>query len=432
MKHLLFIFLLFAFTTHAQVVNEYMDLQIHPTISEPYGFFGKGLKFFDEAHPPRLRYKHMFKNVNYANYWKANKGARIFVVGLIGREGPKRAAKARKMILRQIDYIDKFVADNSADFAIAHSPQEVRTLVHTSTKTIIVYSIEGGRNLIHSQDDANFWAAKGVAFITLVHLKDYEVGSSAVMPGFAEHLLNLKGVFRKEKKRGLSDIGRQTILWMANAGIMTDVTHMNDKTRTDAITFMNSKGLPVLSTHDGFKPLQNQPRGIPPQDILSIYKGKGLVSLPISMGMYKPTPEYKAKLDSLPCYCEKSIDSYKFSYNVLNKYIADNIPTIFGDSSKTYKGLNLQELTDISVGFQTDFNGWTSHHRPRYGRKGCYKLNPDSTYNPIDIKGLVHPGMLYDNWQLLQKEGVDLDPIKRASEKFLLMWQQYLDNRGKY
>ena len=81
MKRILFLFLLLAFGANAQVVNEYMDLQIHPTISVPYGFFSKGLVFFDSAHPPKLRYKHMFTNVNYANYWKANKGTRIFVVG---------------------------------------------------------------------------------------------------------------------------------------------------------------------------------------------------------------------------------------------------------------------------------------------------------------------------------------------------------------
>lgn len=432
MKNLVLLLLLFTITARAQEVHEYMDLQIHPTINFPYGFFGKGLTFFDEAHPPKLRYKHMFTNVNYANYWKANKGTRIFTVGLIGREGPKRPAKAKKMILAQIDYIDKFVANNSADFAIAHSPQEVRTLVHTTNKTIIVYSIEGGRNLIHSQADADFWASKGVAFITLVHLKDYEVGSSAIMPGFAKHLLNLKGVFRKENKRGLTDVGRQTILWMANAGIMTDITHMNDKTRTDAIAFMNSKGLPVLSTHDGIKPLINQPRGIPLPDFINIYKGGGLVSLPISTSTYKPLPLYKAKIDSMPCYCEGSVDSYKLLYQSANNYLHKNVAAIFGDSTKKYSGLTPQELTNISVGFQTDFNGWTSHHRPRYGKKGCYKINPDSSYNPIDIKGLAHPGMIADNWNLLQKEGVDLEPIKRASEKFLLMWQQFLDNRGKY
>jgi hypothetical protein len=134
----------------------------------------------------------------------------------------------------------------------------------------------------------------------------------------------------------------------------------------------------------------------------------------------------------LPCYCEGSVDSYKLLYQSANDYLHKNIRVIFSDSTKTYDALTPRELTDIAVGFQTDFNGWTSHHRPRYGKKGCYKINPDSTYNPIDIKGLAHPGMMADNWNLLQKEGVDLEPIKRASEKFLLMWQQFLDNRGKY
>lgn len=432
MRYLLSLFLFICLTGQAQVVHDYIDLQVHPTMHVPYSFFGKGLQFFDEARPPKLRYKHMFTNVNYANYWKDNKGARIFVVGLLNRENMASPKRARNMILKQIAYVDTFVARNSGHFVVAHNPQEVRTLVHTTNKTIIVYSIEGGRKLINSQDDAHFWAAKGVAFITLVHLKDYEVGGSAIAPGLATHLLNLKGVFKKESKRGLTDIGRQTILWMANAGIMTDITHMCDQTRKDALDFMLLKGIPPLSTHDGFKPILNNPRGIDGEDLVKIYRGKGLLSLPITMVPYKPDAQYKAMIDSLPCYCKGSVDGYKFGYTVVKNYIESNVGRIFNDSTKTLQSLTAKQLTDISIGFQTDFNGWTSHHRPRYGKKGCYKINPDSTYEAADLQGLAHPGLLASNWNILQKEGVDLEPIKRSSEKFLLMWQYFIDNKGKF
>ena len=129
----------------AQEVHEYLDLQIHPCIHIPYTFYGEGLTFFDENDPPELSYKHLTTNVNYANYLRKNKGARILVVGALTEENIASAKAAKKMILKQMDFIDKFAEENSEDFVVARSPKEVRELVHNTDKTIFVHSIEGGK-----------------------------------------------------------------------------------------------------------------------------------------------------------------------------------------------------------------------------------------------------------------------------------------------
>ena len=184
----------------------YMDLQIHPTMHVPYSFFGKGLEFFDEKKPPKLKYKHQFKNANYANYFKANEGIRIFVTGALTNEGIKSKKKARKMIVEQIDYINQFVENDSTDFAVARTPDEVRYLVDSTTKTIIIHSIEGAKKVINSEADAKFYADLGVSFVTLMHLTDYAYGGAAIRPGFMTKLLNFKGWLKKKKKRGFSPI----------------------------------------------------------------------------------------------------------------------------------------------------------------------------------------------------------------------------------
>ena len=174
MKFRWFLGMLFLFlysTGYSQEIREWMDLQIHPTIHDPYPFFGKGLQFFEENKPPRQNYKHRFRKVNYANYWKQNPGIRIFVVGALNKEGIRSPQKAKAGILRQFAYIRSFVEQHPDDFVIATSPDSVRYYVHQTRKTIILFSIEGGAQLIHSQEDANFWAKQGVAFITLIHLK---------------------------------------------------------------------------------------------------------------------------------------------------------------------------------------------------------------------------------------------------------------------
>lgn len=410
-----------------------MDLQLHPAMHVPYSFFGKGLTYFDEQKPPKLTYKHFLKNTCYANYFSHNKGLRIMVVGALTREKMWSRKRARKMLVKQFDYYRAFAAEHSNDFAIAKNPQEVRDLVHNTDKTIIVFSIEGGRNLVDSPEDANFWAEQGVAFITLVHLVDSKYGASAIRPGLGTALINLKGGFRREKNRRLTEKGKQAILFLANAGIMTDLTHMSDLTRKDALTFMEENNIPPLVTHDMFKPIQNQPRGVEEEDVLRIYKNGGLMSLPLSgesLMAFKPSEKYKAKIDSLTTYCNGSIDTYIFSYLALKTFIENNIGVIYGDSSRNITNMNEQDLVNLSIGFQTDYNGWLNHHRPRYGKDGCYEIVPGVAYENIELQGMPHPGLMDSHWKLMVKEGVDIEPVKRASEKFLQLWQQFLDRRN--
>ncbi len=409
----------FVFPLAAQPIHEYIDLQLHPCIHIPYTFYDEGLTYFDEGHPPELSWKHLITNVNYANYLRKNKGARILVVGALTEENIASAKRARKVILKQVDRVNEFAAANPDDFVVARTPAEVRQLVHTTDKTIFVHSIEGGKRLINSQEDAQFWADQGVAFITLIHLVDSDLGGAAIKPGFIPSLLNFHGLFYKRAKRGLTVKGKQAILWLANAGVMTDLTHMSDASRNDALDLMEERKIPPLVTHDLFKPIHNQPRGITEENLLRIYAANGMMSLPVSGEScmpYHSRADYQNKLDSLERYCNGSIDSYKFVY----------------ESVKSFLEIKLPDAYDLAIGFQSDFNGGLNHHRPRYGEDGCRPAHPDSTYEAIELQGLAHPGLLESHWRLLEKEGVDLAPIRRSSEKFLRMWEYVLEKKGSF
>ncbi len=415
-----------------QEVREYMDLQLHPTMHVPYFFFKNGLQYFPPGKEPRLTFKHQFKNVIYGNYLEGNAGARIWVTGALTREGMWSKAKARRVILKQLDQINQFAADHADRFAVARSPADVRNLLRTTDKTIIIHSIEGAKKLIHSQADADFWAEQGIAFITLIHLVDSDLGSSAIKPGFFFRLINLKGALRSKKKRGgLSEKGKKAIGWLANAGIMTDITHMSDSARADALDYMEAHQLPPIATHDVFRPIQNHPRGITPQQIIRIYRNGGFISLPVSgysLAPYRPAEPYRSQLDSLEknnCYCDRSIDTYKFTYLAVKHLLESEAATITADTTRPFATWSDSEKVKLAIGFQSDFNGWLNHSRPRYGRKGCYPIAPDSSYAAIETQGMPHPGLLPSQWTLLEQEGVDLQPIRRSAERFLQLWEQY-------
>jgi microsomal dipeptidase-like Zn-dependent dipeptidase len=184
------------------------------------------------------------------------------------------------------------------------------------------------------------------------------------------------------------------IQWLANAGIMTDISHMSDSARADALDLMEEKGIPPLSTHDAFKPIQNMQRAISEADVIRIYQGHGFMSLPlsgISLKPYRPEPKYKALLDSQPDYCDGSVDTYRFTYEAVHAFLEENVGHIFNDSTKTMDNLSENEKIDLSIGFQSDFNGWVNHSRPRYGKKGCFEAEPGTVYEPIELQGLAHP-----------------------------------------
>ncbi len=410
-------------------LHEFLDLQMHPCMHMTYRFFGKGFEFFEEGQEPKLSHKHQLKNVNFANYWKQNAGARIIVAGALNKEGIKNPAKAKRQILEQLEYINNFAAENSDHFAVAKTPVQLRGLVATTDKTIIVHSVEGARRLVNSQADADFWAEQGVAFMTLIHLRDTELGSSAVKPGFMMKLINLPGALKKQENRvGLTELGKQTISWLACAGIMTDITHMSDQCRNDALDYMEQNGIPPISTHDLYRPIQNHPRGLSRQQIIRIYKNKGFVSLPISgesLMPYKPESYYQNLIDTLSNHCVGSIDSYQLTYQEVKNLIESNYAEILGSKASNFSELSDAEKVCLSIGFQSDFNGWLNHSRPRYGKQGCFELEEGQHYEPIEIDGMPHPAYLESHWNYLENHGVDLQPVKRNAERFAQLWERF-------
>lgn len=419
-----------------QAIREFMDLQIHPAMHMAYGFFDEGLTWQDPAQPDKQSWKHTFRNVITADHLAGNAGARIIVNGVILPEVGVSRKRARARVLEQLAYVNDFAAANADKFVVARTPQEVRDAIHYTDKTVIIHSIEGAKRLLNGPEDARYWAAQGIAFMTLVHLIDDEFGGAAIQPELTTRVINYTGSFRRKFKkkhpRGLTDKGKNAIQWLADAGIMTDLTHMSDQTRKDALTYMEAHKIPPIVSHDMFKPIQNQPRGIEPEDIRRIYALGGFVSLPIS-GMstkaHDPWPEYAEKLAALEDHCPGSIDSWKFTYTEVQKFVEGSIPVLWEDSSVSFLDLTEQQKELYPIGFQTDFNGWLDHHRPRYGKDGCAEITGGKAYEEIELQGLAHPGLLESHWRLMEKEGVDLEPIRRASERFLQLWQWFLDHR---
>jgi hypothetical protein len=268
-------------------------------------------------------------------------------------------------------------------------------------------------------------------------LESWFIRSTAVKDRLVElnKTINWKALLRQKEYRGLTKKGKEAILWLANAGIITDLTHMSDSSRNDALTLMEEHQISPIVTHDLFKPIQNQPRGISREDVLRIYQLGGFISLPISgesTKPYRPEQVYREQMDSLhskQCYCEGSVDSYIFTYQKVQELIEEQASKILNNSLIHFDSLTESQKVALSIGFQSDFNGWLNHSKPRVGEDGCYEQNPEVIYEPIELIGMPHPGLLESQWNYMRKRNVDLSPIERNAEHFVQIWESMLERR---
>lgn len=425
MKTLILCFLLCCGQLWARPVLELMDLQTHMTMSFPYPVFKPSLQDGSAEQIAALTAKHQFTNVIYKNLMTKNPGVRIVINGALAFEYANDKEKIKNILLKQIKAVNDFAKQFPEDFVVATTPAQVRKLVAETNKTIIIHSIEGGNLIIGSQADAHFWAAQGVSFITLIHLVDDMYGGAAHNPDFVGKILNLKGMMRKvfhpNKKRGLTDHGKNSVEWLARAGIMTDMSHMSPESVTDTIEVLAKLQLPPLATHSLFEVIHKNDRAITKKQLLDVYKMGGLFSLPISGASVLPDDPEESFLQFIADdkICVGSMDSYRVSFQFVEQFILKNL------AGKKFTELTEEEKIKYSMGWQSDFNGWLNHSRPRFGKRGCWPSPARMALPEIEVKGLAHPGLLGAYWDTLEKEGMNVSSLKYSSEKFLRMWEKF-------
>jgi microsomal dipeptidase-like Zn-dependent dipeptidase len=397
-------------------VRVQIDWQGHPAMHIPWRMFGRGLT----DRPLRRRtWRHMFRQT-VSRPALEQSGVRIFLAAAMAAERARNPRQARRLILKQLRYVEEFVAEHPEGFAIARTPQEARELLAQTDRMVIIHSIEGGEELLWEPDDAAFWADQGVALVTLIHLRDREFGGSDLLDGPLGRIVNPRGARRQRhgERRGLTDLGRRSIVALHDAGILVDYSHMSPDALQDALEVSAANGIPPVLTHSNLRAVHDGNFGISDAQLVEIYRLGGVFSLGLSA---LDLSDEHAAAEAPAGMCWGSLEGWAWHHREVQALLAESAATIFGDPLLTAETLTDQQRTRLATGWSSDWNGWTTHSRPTHGPAGCHPAS-EATLD-IDTRGLAHPGLLPEHWQRVSAAGTDLDPMLRSSERFLQLWE---------
>ena len=162
---------------------------------------------------------------------------------------------AARRTLDMIDSVYRAVERHPNDLVFATSVADIRR-AKKQGKIAALMGIEGGHAIEDSLPTLREFYRLGVRYMTLTW----------------NNTNNWADAGRGEKKHnGLTDFGREVVREMNRLGMMVDVSHVSDKTMSDALEVSKA---PIIASHSSARALSNVPRNIP-DDLLKKIGDKG-------------------------------------------------------------------------------------------------------------------------------------------------------------
>src|SRR6201988_4312879 len=162
--------------------------------------------------------------------------------------------------LDMIDSVYRAVERHPRDLIIATTAADIRRAKRQG-KIAALMGIEGGHAIEDSLATLREFYRLGVRYMTLTW----------------NNTNNWADAGRGEKKHnGLSDFGKEVVREMNRLGMMVDVSHVSDKTMSDALDVSKA---PIIASHSSARALSNVPRNIPDDLLRRIAKNGGVVQV---------------------------------------------------------------------------------------------------------------------------------------------------------
>lgn len=167
---------------------------------------------------------------------------------------------AARRTLDMIDSVYRAVERHPKDLMFATTSNDIRR-AKRQNKVACLMGIEGGHAIENSLPALREFYRLGVRYMTLTWNNTNDWADAG----------------RGEKKHnGLSDFGKEVVREMNRLGMLVDVSHVSDKTMSDALDVSTA---PIIASHSSARALSNVPRNIPDDLLRRIAKNGGVVMI---------------------------------------------------------------------------------------------------------------------------------------------------------
>src|SRR6266404_1944244 len=167
---------------------------------------------------------------------------------------------AARRTLDMIDAVYRAVERHPNELLFATTSADIRR-AKAQNKIACLMGIEGGHAIENSLPTLREFYRLGVRYMTLTWNNTNDWADAG----------------RGEKKHnGLSDFGKEVVREMNRLGMLVDVSHVSDKTMSDALDVSKA---PIFASHSSARALSNVPRNIPDDLLQRIAKKNGVVQV---------------------------------------------------------------------------------------------------------------------------------------------------------
>src|SRR6266581_4195393 len=167
---------------------------------------------------------------------------------------------AARRTLDMIDSVYRAAERHPHDLMFATSAADIRK-AKKQGRIAALMGIEGGHAIEKSLPTLREFYRLGVRYMTLTWNNTNDWADAG----------------RGEKKHnGLSDFGKEVVREMNRLGMLVDVSHVSDKTMSDALDVSKA---PIFASHSSARALSNVPRNIPDDLLRRIAKNGGVIQV---------------------------------------------------------------------------------------------------------------------------------------------------------
>lgn len=178
------------------------------------------------------------------------------------------------------DKLEAIIDVNSRYISSARTPAELYANKRAGLRSIM-FGIENGLALEHDLANVEYFARRGVVYITLCHNGDNDICDSA--RGSSTH-------------GGVSEFGAEVIREMNRCGIMVDLSHASEKSFYDALDISS---VPIVCSHSNCKALCDVPRNLTDDQMRALAAEGGVMQITLYHGFLRNDEREATILDAI-------------------------------------------------------------------------------------------------------------------------------------